>query len=135
MHNERNEKPALLVHTEIFKQARNNVPKAIKHTKASHFYAKLEDAALDSKKIFFLLSTLLNRWDRSDSLPDRICQETAKSFSPILSKKTLRRQEFNDDPFNMTENLLPVFLPLTCSLVFMLSPKIKSRNSLVSQSQ
>ena len=69
MQNERNGKPALLVHTEIFKQARNNVPKAIKHAKASHFYAKLEDAELDSKKMFFLLNTLLNRWDRSDSLP------------------------------------------------------------------
>ena len=38
-------KTGLVVHTEIYKQARNNVTKAIKHAKASHFHAKLQGTA------------------------------------------------------------------------------------------
>ena len=96
-------KTGLVVHTEIYKQARNNITKLIKQ--ASHFHAKLEDAATDSKKMFSLLSTLLNRENRSDSLPDMIPQEAAKSFSPFFQEKIKTiRQEFNDDPLDMTEN-------------------------------
>ena len=65
-------KTGLVVHIEIYKQARNNVTKLIKQAKASHFHAKLKDAETDSKKMFSLLSTLLNRENRSDSLPDMI---------------------------------------------------------------
>ena len=43
-------KTGLVVHIEIYKQARNNVTKLIKQAKASHFHAKLEDAASNSKK-------------------------------------------------------------------------------------
>ena len=43
-------KTGLVVHIQIYKQARNNVAKLIKQAKASHFHAKLEDAATDSKK-------------------------------------------------------------------------------------
>ena len=74
-------KTGLVVHIERYKQARNNVTKLIKQAKASHFHAKLEDAATDSKKMFSLLSPLLNRETRSHSLPDMIPQEAAKSFS------------------------------------------------------
>ena len=81
------QKTDLVVHIEIYKQARNNVTKLIKQAKVSHFQAKLEDAATDLKKMFSLLSTLLNRENRSNSLPDMIPQEAAKSFSPILSKE------------------------------------------------
>ena len=62
-------KTGLVIHIEIYKQARNNVTKLIKQAKASHFHAKLKDAETDSKKMFSLLSTLLNRENRSDSLP------------------------------------------------------------------
>ena len=54
-------KTGFVVHIEIYKQAKNNVTKVIKQAKASHFHAKLKDAASDSKKMFSLLSTLLNR--------------------------------------------------------------------------
>ena len=80
-------KTGLVVHIEIYKQARNNITKLIKQAKASHFHAKLEDATTDSKKMFSLLSTLLNRENRSNSLPDMIPQKAAKSFYPILSKE------------------------------------------------
>ena len=75
---QKKQKTGLVVHIEIYKQARNNVTKLIKQAKASHFHAKLEDAATDSRKKFSLLSTLLNRENRSDSLPDIIPQEAAK---------------------------------------------------------
>ena len=98
-------KTGLVVHIEIYKQARNNVTKLIKQAKASHFHAKLEDAATDSKKMFSLLSTLLNTEKRSDSLPDMIPQEMAKSFSRFFQEKIETiRQEFNDDPLDTTEN-------------------------------
>ena len=83
-------KTGLVVHIEIYKQARNNVTKLIKQAKASHFHAKLEDAKTDSKKMFSLLSTLLNRENRSDSLPDMIPQEAAKSFSRFFQEKSRR---------------------------------------------
>ena len=76
-------KTGLVVHIEIYKQARNNVTKLIKQAKASHFHAKLEDAETDSKKMFSLLSTLLNRENRSDSLPDMIPQEAAKQRKQV----------------------------------------------------
>ena len=87
-------KTGLVVHIEIYKQARNNVTKLIKQAKASHFHAKLEDAETDSKKMFSLLSTLLNRENRSDSLPDMIPQEAAKSFSRFFQEKiqTIRKE-------------------------------------------
>ena len=95
----------IIVHIEIYKQARNNVTKLIKQAKASHFHAKLKDAETDSKKMFSLLSTLLNRENRSDSLPDMIPQEAAKSFSRSLQEKIQTiRKEFNDDPLDTTEN-------------------------------
>ena len=73
--------------------------------KASHFHAKLKDAETDSKKMFSLLSTLLNRENRSDSLPDMIPQEAAKSFSRFFQEKIQTiRKEFNDDPLDTTEN-------------------------------
>ena len=98
-------KTGLVVHIEIYKQARNNVTKLIKQAKASHFHAKLEDAETDSKKMFSLLSTLLNRENRSDSLPDMIPQEAAKSFSRFFQEKIQTiRKEFNDDPLDTTEN-------------------------------
>ena len=53
-------KTGLVVHIELYKQARNNVNKAIKNAKALHFRAKLKEAASDSKKMFSLLNTLLN---------------------------------------------------------------------------
>ena len=72
--------------------------------KASHFRAKLEDAATDSKKTSYFLSTLLNRENRSDYLPDMIPQEAAKSFSRIFQEKfETIRQEFNDDPLDTTK--------------------------------
>ena len=98
-------KTGLVVHIEIYKQARNNVTKLIKQAKASHFYAKLKDAETDSKKMFSLLSTLLNRENRCDSLPDMIPQEAAKSFSRFFQEKIQTiRKEFNDDPLDTTEN-------------------------------
>ena len=98
-------KTGLAVHIEIYKQARNIVTKLIKQAKASHFHAKLEDAATDSKKMFSLLSTLLNRENRSDSLPDMIPQEASKSFSRFFQEKIETiGQEFNDDPLDTTEN-------------------------------
>ena len=98
-------KTGLVVHSEIYKQARNNVTKLIKQAKASHFHAKLEDAATDSKKMSYLLSTLLNRENRSDSLLNMIPQEAAKSFSRFFQEKIETiRQEFNDDPLDTTEN-------------------------------
>ena len=55
--------------------------------------------------MFSLLSTLLNREKRSDSLPDMIPQEAAKSFSRIFQEKIeMIRQEFNNDPLGTTEN-------------------------------
>ena len=45
-------KTGLVVLIEIYKQARNNVTKLIKQAKASHFHAKSENAATDSKKMF-----------------------------------------------------------------------------------
>ena len=63
-------KTGLVVRIELYKQARNNVNKAIKRAKARHFRAKLKEAASDSKKMFSLLGALLNGQDRSDSLPD-----------------------------------------------------------------
>ena len=100
-------KTGLVVHIEIYKQARNNVTKLIKQAKASHFHAKLEDAETDSKKMFSLLSTLLNRENRSDSLPDMIPQEAAKSFSRFFQEKIETvRQEFNNDPLG--KNLITI---------------------------
>ena len=53
----------------------------------------------------YLLSTLLNRENRSDYLPDMIPQEAAKSFSRFFQEKIETiRQEFNDDPLDTTEN-------------------------------
>ena len=49
-------KTGLVVHTEIYKRARNNVTKTFKQAKASHFHAKIEDAASDSKNFFLLFS-------------------------------------------------------------------------------
>ena len=98
-------KTGLVVHIEIYKQARNNVTKLIKQAKASNFHAKLKDAETYSKKMFSLLSTLLNRENRSDSLPDMIPQEAAKSFSRFFQEKIQTiRKEFNDDPLDTTEN-------------------------------
>ena len=74
-------KTGLVVRIELYKQARNIVNKAIKRAKARHFRVKLEEAASESKKMFSLLSTLLNMLDRSDSLPDMKPQEAAESFS------------------------------------------------------
>ena len=53
---------------------------------------------IQSKKMFSLLSTLLNKQDRSDSLPDMRPQEAAKSFSRFFQEKIENwiRQEFND---------------------------------------
>ena len=98
-------KTSLVVHIEIYKQARNNVTKLIKQAKDSHFHAKLKDAETDSKKMFSLLSTLLNRENRSDSLPDMIPQEAAKSLSRFFQEKieTIRK-EFNNAPLDTTEN-------------------------------
>ena len=56
-------KTGLGVHIELYKQARDNVKKAIKHDKAGYFRLKLGEAASDSKKMFFL-----NRQDWSDFL-------------------------------------------------------------------
>ena len=55
--------------------------------------------------MFSLLSTLLNRENRSDSLPDMIPQEAAKSFSRFFQEKieTIRK-EFNNAPLDTTEN-------------------------------
>ena len=98
-------KTGLVVHIEIHKQTRSNVTNLIKQAKASHFHAKLEDATTDSKKMFSLLSTLLNRENRSESLPDMIPQEAAKSFSRFFQEKIETiRQEFNDDPLDTIEN-------------------------------
>ena len=77
-------KTGFVVPTEVYKQARSDVTKVIKHTGASHFHAKLEDGASESEKMFSLLNTLLNREDRSYSLPGMIPQEAAKSFSRFL---------------------------------------------------
>ena len=49
-------KLGLVVHIELYRQARNKINKAIKHAKALHFRVKLEEAASDSKKMFSLLS-------------------------------------------------------------------------------
>ena len=55
--------------------------------------------------MFSLLSTLLNRENKSDSLPNIIPQEAAKSFSWFFQEKIETiRQEFNDDPLDTTEN-------------------------------
>ena len=55
--------------------------------------------------MFSFLSTLLNRENRSDSLPDMIPQEAAKSFSRFFQEKIETiRQDFNDDPLDTTEN-------------------------------
>ena len=55
--------------------------------------------------MFSFLITLLNRENRSDSLPDMIPQEAAKSFSRFFQEKIdTIRQEFNDDPLDTTEN-------------------------------
>ena len=55
--------------------------------------------------MFSLLSTLLNRENRYDSLPDMIPQEAAKSFSRFFQEKIETiRQEFNNDPLDTTEN-------------------------------
>ena len=55
--------------------------------------------------MFSVLSTLLNRENRSDSLPDMIPQEAVKSFSRFFQEKIETiRQEFNDDPLDTTEN-------------------------------
>ena len=99
------QKTGLVVHIEIYKQARNNITKLIKQAKASHFRAKLEDAETDLKKMFSLLSMLLNRESRSDSLPDMIPQEAAKLFTRFFQEKieTIRK-EFNDDLLDTTEN-------------------------------
>ena len=70
-------KTGLVVPTEIYKQARSDVTKAIKHIGPSHVHAKLEGAASNMKKKFSLLNTLLNREDKSDFLPGMIPQESA----------------------------------------------------------
>ena len=55
--------------------------------------------------MFSLLSTLLNREDRSDYLLDMVPQEAANSFSRFFQEKIEKiRQEFNDDPLDTTEN-------------------------------
>ena len=57
------------------------------------------------KTVSSLLSTLLNRENRSNSLPDMIPQEAAKSFSRFFQEKIETiRQAFNDDPLDTTEN-------------------------------
>ena len=61
-------KTGLVGHIELYKQVRINVNRAIKPAKARHFRVKLEESASDSKELFSLLSTLLNRQDLSDSL-------------------------------------------------------------------
>ena len=92
-------KTNLVVHIQHYKQAINNVNKAIKHAKAGHFRVKLEEAASDSKKMFSLLSTLLNRQDRSDYLPKMKPQEAAESFSRFFNDKTEKmRPGFVDGP-------------------------------------
>ena len=55
--------------------------------KARHFQTKLDEAASDSKKRISLLSALLNRQDRSDSLPNMEPQEAAESFSRFFQSK------------------------------------------------
>ena len=82
-------KTGLVVHMELFKQARNILfkKKAIKREKARHFPFKLEEAVSDSKKMFSLLSTLLNRQDRNDSLPGLKPQEFGESFSRFFNDK------------------------------------------------
>ena len=53
--------------------------------------------------MFSLLSTLLNRQNRSESLPDPL--EAAKLFSRFFQEKFEKiRQGFNDEPLNTTEN-------------------------------
>ena len=81
-------KTGLVIPTEVYKQARSDVTKVIKHTEASHFHAKLEDGASESEKMFSLLITLLNREDRSDFLPGMIPQEPAESFSQFFQEKS-----------------------------------------------
>ena len=89
----------LVVYIELYKEARNNVNKAIKHAKAGHFRVKLQEAVSDSKKMFSLLSTLLNRQDRSDYLPKMKPQEAAESFSRFFKNKIEKiRQGFVDGP-------------------------------------
>ena len=83
----------------LYKLARNNVNKAIQHAKARHFRVKLEEAASDSKKMFPLLSTLLNRQEQSDSLPDMKPQEAAESFSRFFNNKIAKiKPGFVDGP-------------------------------------
>ena len=57
----RKRKSGLVVHIEVYKQARNNVFTARNHTKACYFLAKLKEAISDSKKMFSMTNTLLNR--------------------------------------------------------------------------
>ena len=92
-------KTGLVVHIELYTQARSNVNKTIKHAKAYHFRVKLEEATSDSKKMFALLSKLLNRKDWSDSLPEMKPQETTESFSQFFNDKIEKlRQGFVDGP-------------------------------------
>ena len=55
--------------------------------------------------MFCLLRTLLNRENRSDSLPNMIPQEAAKSFSRFFQEKIEKiKQEFSYDPLETTKN-------------------------------
>ena len=71
------------------------------HTSFSECFSCTPDTT--SSEVFLLRTSC--RENRSDSLPDMIPQEAAKSFSRFFQEKIETiRQEFNDDPLDTTEN-------------------------------
>ena len=71
------------------------------HTSFSECFSCTPDTT--SSEVFLLRTSC--RENRSDSLPDMIPQEAAKSFSRFFQEKIeMIRQEFNDDPLDTTEN-------------------------------
>lgn len=92
----------LVVDAELYKKARDKVTREIKLAKSRYFQEQL-DATSDPKKVFSIIDKLLNKSDRSDTLPDMLEQEAAEAFSNYFSSKIEKIRQGFPDQTNATQ--------------------------------
>jgi hypothetical protein len=91
-------KTGLAVHRQIYINAKNAVSRAVKNAKANHFQTELEQAVSNPRKMFSVLSSVLNRDSRSGTLPDLDFDDAARLFSEFFNTKIEQiMQRFSND--------------------------------------
>jgi hypothetical protein len=100
-------KSQLTIHTQIYRQARLEVAKAIRRARTEYFQRELEDAGSDSRKMFSLLDSLLHRKTRAASMPDMDSQMAADKFSAFFVEKIEKIRQTFQEP---DDALTPLFV-------------------------